>query len=547
MVKKFQKLLYRMRGYCNLKGVSLLLAGVVLCAVCGCQSKQEYKKDADDEVYDIINAKWQDKHGSKTNYKVQDTEKAPNSIDPNEVITTEGELSLAKAVAIATSNSRDYQRRKENLYLSALDLTLERHEYAKQWFATFDTDYSNDQGTDENVSYGGDGGFSQTLADGTEVTTSIALDWMRYLTGSPRTSLGSVLSATITKPLLKGSEKAIVQENLTQAERQVLYDIRSFNRYRKTFVVQVINQYYRVLQNRDNVANAESNYENLQFANERASMMAEAGRLPKLQADQTEQSLLRAEDSLARAKRNYQQSLDEFKILLALPTEANITLDPNELTELGESNIEMPEFTETEATQIALENRLDLANEQDQVDDAKRKIEVAADNLGISLDFSAGMNVSSPSGEQRPANLQFQEGNYSAGLSFDPDIDKKAERNAYRRRLIQFNQVKRNYQQATDEVKLDVRDAYRSLNEAATRYEIQLQALKLAEERVKNTNMLLNAGRATSRDLLEAQADLLDAQNSKTSTLIDFTIEMLNFYRDVGMLTVKPDGMWEIG
>jgi outer membrane protein TolC len=276
-------------------------------------------------------------------------------------------------------------------------------------------------------------------------------------------------------------------------------------------------------------------------------MMAEAGRLPKIQADQTEQSLLRAEDSLTRAKRNYKQSLDEFKILLALPTEANITLDPNELMALGKTDIDMPDFSETEATRIALENRLDLANEKDQVEDAQRKIEVAADNLGAALDFSAGLNISSPSGEQRPANIQFQEGNYSAGLSFDPDIDKKAERNAYRRRLIQFNQVKRNYQQATDEVKLDVRDAYRSLNEAATRYEIQLKALELAKERVKNTNMLLNAGRATSRDLLEAQADLLEAQNSKTSTLIDFTIEMLNFYRDVGMLTVKPDGMWQIG
>jgi outer membrane protein TolC len=369
---------------------------------------------------------------------------------------------------------------------------------------------------------------------------------MRYLTGDSRTSLGSVISASITKPLLKGSEKAIVQENLTQAERDVLYQIRTFNRYRKTFVVSVINSYYRVLQNLDNVKNAENNYENLIFANNRAAMMTKAGRMPKIQADQTEQSMLRAKDSLARAERNYKQSLDEFKIILAIPTEADITLNSSELQTLGESSIDMPDFTETEAIQTALSSRLDLANQKNYVEDAERKIKVAADNLGVSLDFTAGLNVSSPDG-QKPANLQFQQGRYSAGLSLDPDLDKKSERNSYRRTLIQFNQSKRNYEAAEDNVKLDVRDAYRSLQEAATRYQIQTKALELAEERVKNTNMLLNAGRATSRDLLEAQADLLDAQNNKTSTLIDFTIEMLNFYRDVGMLTVKPDGMWRIG
>jgi hypothetical protein len=56
------------------------------------------------------------------------------------------------------------------------------------------------------------------------------------------------LSASVTQPLLRGSGRQIVQENLTQAERNALYQIRSFNRYRQTFVVSIVNDYYRVLQ-----------------------------------------------------------------------------------------------------------------------------------------------------------------------------------------------------------------------------------------------------------------------------------------------------------
>jgi outer membrane protein TolC len=57
--------------------------------------------------------------------------------------------------------------------------------------------------------------------------------------------------------------------------------------------------------------------------------------------------------------------------------------------------------------------------------------------------------------------------------------------------------------------------------------------------------MLLQEGRASTRDLLESQDALLEAQNNVTATLIDHAIAKLNFYRDLGVLQVKPDGMWQ--
>jgi outer membrane protein TolC len=57
--------------------------------------------------------------------------------------------------------------------------------------------------------------------------------------------------------------------------------------------------------------------------------------------------------------------------------------------------------------------------------------------------------------------------------------------------------------------------------------------------------MLLAAGRAQSRDLLDAQDSLLSAQNDTTATLVDYMIARLTFYRDTGILQVKPDGLWK--
>jgi len=48
-----------------------------------------------------------------------------------------------------------------------------------------------------------------------------------------------------------------------------------------------------------------------------------------------------------------------------------------------------------------------------------------------------------------------------------------------------------------------------------------------------------------ARDYLESQDDLLQAQNNVTSALVSHAIAKLNLFRDVGILQVRPDGMWE--
>ena len=517
---------------------------IAAVAVSGCKSPQEYKQQADNDVYKIINDKWKPEYGSKSNYRISDVAPDANDIKPLQVNSEKQIISLAQAVCLATSQNRNYQRQKELLYLAALDLTTQRHEFADQWFGTFDSSYNKDTG-EENIDYAGRLGFNRLLKDGTQISSSIAVEWMRYLTGDPRTSLGSVLSGTISKPLLRGSSEKIVTENLTQAERNALYQIRSFNRYRKTFVVTVVADYFRVLQNLDSVKNAQNNYSNLQFAYDRANMLAESGRLPQLEADQTKQNMLKAKDTLTQTVRRYEQSLDDFRNVLALPVEYSVELNYGELDGLVAMGVDGAVYGFDEAVETGLRRRLDLMNSADQVIDAGRKIDVTEDALRAGLELVASANVDSPDG-QRPGRLEFNDGQYSVGLGLDLPLDRLNERNTYRKSLIDFIAAQRDYEQAIEDVKLEIRSSYRKLLESAERYRIQQQSLALAQERVKSTNMLVEAGRAQSRDLLDAQDDLLSAQNATTSALIDYTIEKLNFFSNIGVLEVRPDGMWHI-
>jgi len=526
----------------------VLLYGLCLSGISGC-STEGYKREADEEVYQIIDQKWQSRFGPKVNYRISDVTPSPDDIFLPLMVPPSGVMSLARAVALATAHNREYQTAKENLYLTTLALTLERDGFRPKWFGLFNAGGTrgdeNREGDEESVSFGADYGFEQLLADGTTISANIALDWARFLTGDPRTTLGSVLTGTITRPLMRGSGRRIAQENLTQAERNALYQIRTFNRFRKTFVVSVVTSYYRVLQLLDVVKNEQNNYEILNIAQQRVAMLADAGRLPRFETDQAEQDKLRAWDRLVRARQEYKQALDEFKLLLALPTDAVVQLDPNELAMLTAEGVSEPDYSVSEAVETALIQRLDLENSRGAIWDAERKVLVAADGLGPELNLIANASIGSTP-DTGFARMRFHDGFYSLGLELDLPLERTAERNAYREAQIILTRSERTYEEMTDRIKLQVRQAYRQLQEAATRHQIQLQSVKLAESRVESTSLLLQAGRATTRDLLDSQDDLLRAQNELTSALVDHAVAKLNFFRDVGVLQVRSDGLWEL-
>jgi outer membrane protein TolC len=522
---------------------------LALASIWGC-SPSYHKDKADKEVYKIIDQKWRPGFGEKANYIIADSNlPAPNDIKVETIPTPPETITLAQAVAIATASSRDYQTQKETLYTTALSLSSERHNYETQLFGNVNgiyTDPGTGNNNDREFTLGSSVGAQQEflIGDGIDIATNLAVDWGRFLTGDPRTTLGSVLTTTITVPLMGNGAGKQKRETLIQRERDVVYAIRDFNRYRQTFVVGIINAYYGVLQQRDTVTNAKNNYQRQLESKDRLEMEYEAGRRTRIDVDESRQNVLRAQDSVVSAELRYANTLDRFKRQLAIATDKEIELDQNELAALKEMGVTEPAFALDEAIETALLRRMDLANTADKIDDNLRRTLLAADGLSPQINASANMNYSSPARETDFQNLRFQEGAYEVGFDAELPFDRKFERNDYRRSLINLEQQKRRYADGIDNVKLEVRDAYRLLLQTAEEYKIQVNSLNLANQRVESNKLLLDAGRVTVRILLESQDALVNAENAVTGALIDHLNAKLSFYRDVGILQVKPDGMW---
>ena len=308
--------------------------------------------------------------------------------------------------------------------------------------------------------------------------------------------------------------------------------------------MQVANEVYDVLFTVAQLRNEEANLERIKALTARNVALAEAGRQSDIQVDQSRQDELRSENRLLQLRAQLQGRYDRFCLFLGVPIDPRLRIDEGVLDDLTEVDELFPRIYELEeplAIDRALEARLDFQNTRDNLVDRERKAEIAADALRAGLDFNAGINASSAT----DAPLSFSGGDaaWSAGLAFDLPVNRIPERNAYRNAIILAEVARRDVEQQNDQITTDVRAALRNMRQLAESYEIQLGATVLAERRVESAQLSLEAGRASTRDLLESQNALLNANNSATRALIDLTLARLDLYLELEVLRVEESGI----
>jgi hypothetical protein len=264
-------------------------------------------------------------------------------------------------------------------------------------------------------------------------------------------------------------------EPATQAERNVIYAIWEFERFRQALAVDIAREYLDVLRRLNEIENAAENYRNLIVSSRRSRRLADAGRATEVEVNQALQNELRARNRWVSAQELYRSRMDAFKRLLGLPPDADISLDRNELDRLMNSSFRIADTMDHEskfsnggevppadaaielvepgnedagpmemdpflAATMALDNRLDLKIAEGRVYDAQRKAIVAADALGAEVTLfgraAMGEGRTLATSDLDNARFRVRDGVYSALLTIDLPFERTAERNAYRNSLI---------------------------------------------------------------------------------------------------------------
>ncbi len=552
---------------------TLLLA--VLCLLGGCMTPEKAERETESVWTNKVIAAWQQVPG-RTNafdfaepaemlrlrldalaetqglHEVAAQLKSWDVLDGEPVLTNGFiKLSLNDALRIGAKNDRTYQNHKQSIYNAALSFDTAGHKFENSFSGFL---LGAIQGDPEATRLTGDGGagVTRTFSSGAKLTANLAFS-VAQLLKSDFTSGGLVGDASFTMPLLRGAGKDIVLEPMIQTERNLLYSIRDFEYYRQQYAVSVARSYFDVLSSYQRIRIAEANEESQRRNKERADSFYKANRWSIVEYGQAEQSYLTAVNDTVNERQNYANNVDTFVILIGLPPASPVVLDEGELEHMKTVMEKIDQLDpdkladrypqSSTAIEIALSQRLDLLNTFDTINDAERKLNVARDNLRA--DLTPTVSGKADRSSDSDTSGTYGDENWDARVRADLPWDRRQERNLYRSALLAVDNARRNYINSADSIRKTIRKDLRTIQTLRQTYIIQKRATALAFKRQESNRMLQDAGRATMRDVLEADRALLSAQNDFLAATVNWRMTELDLKRDMGSLQIDAAGLWQ--
>lgn len=457
-------------------------------------------------------------------------------------------MGLREVLAYSVRHSREVQDAKETLYLAALDLTLERHLWTPQFVASVQAefaDYGQVRDFDRAMTAVSNFAVSQRLPYGGEVTARVINSLMRDL--GVHTTSGEpgnlILEANI--PLLRGAGRA-ARESLYSAERDLVYAVRDYERFRRSFLVNVAAGYFELQQLKMAISNTYLSYVSRRIDWEKADFVNRMGQAKDVFEAPRVQSIFRqAEAQLISSKEQYASSLDRFKITLGMSIEELLdVLDQDADEDAKALDDLLPQVELATAVDVAVKNRLDLLNRADRVDDARRGVQVAKNRILPDLDASGNVTLDTDPEHLNSTSYNTERATWRGAIELRMN-DRYTERNAYRASLIALRKAKRDHERSVDEVRAEVRAAVRRVAQQEIVRQIQEMSVKENELRVEAARAQYNLGKTTNRDVVEAENDLLSARNSQARAVAGYRRAILDFRRATETLRVTEDGVWE--
>lgn len=463
-------------------------------------------------------------------------------------------LTLSDALAYALKNRREYMSAKEDLYVSALNLTLERHLWTPQFAAEYRMVYGNygeNQNFDQAMRFVQDLSMSQRLPYGGQFTASVVSTLIRDVKKTITASEGSAAVLGLNVPLLRGAGH-VADEQLTQLERELTYSVRTFERFRRSQLVDVAATYFELLRSKQLVIDTESSLKNFVTDFQRAQALEESGTGTLLDTQRAEQAMLSAENDLEESRERFRAAADLFKIFIGMPVDEPLRMQDVEDIEAIENQIIEGRYPllvpppavndEERSLQVALQYRLDLLTLTDRIGDAKRGVEISANALLPDLNVNTTLAMDTDPERYSTTLFTYGRANWRSELVLGLPIERTRERVNFRESILRVRQADRDQRQQVERIRAEVRRAANQLRLTEKSLDIQRRNLNVADSRREYAQIQFDQGDIGYRDKLEAENEWTNARNRLNTAKTDRWIAILGFRLSTETLRVDDDG-----
>ena len=366
------------------------------------------------------------------------------------------------------------------------------------------------------------------------VLATIAEDLNTRVSAADANSANLILSAEI--PLLRGAG-LVANEDILQARRNVVYAARTFERFRRTYMVDIAGDFLELIVLHRQIENAEQSIEYFQWLADRQRALHEAGRARLFDAANAENQALAAIGDLTGSRESFRLSLDRFKTRIGYDLDDPVVIAGDSL------GLPIPAMDMGDALGSAMRNRLDLQSQRDALDDTARAVLNARNALLPDLDLIASADIPGSGTGLRIAEFDHRDVDLDVALTLSLPLDRTIERLALRQSQITLDQARRDYDKARDTVAIEVRSAVRSIDSGVFNLDVQERNVQISE--LGKAAIDADPDRASVLDQIRAIDDLRAARDGRDEARRDLDLAVLDYLLQTGQLRITVDGTIE--
>ena len=474
------------------------------------------------------------------------------------------DLSVQEAISIALENNRDIQIEKENVVVSEGEITTQK--------GIFDpilniSSFYNDgetptvstfipRGTVNQQDFNVTGNLEGKFSTGTFYDV-LNFSSTRTETDSPLDDLSpnwfNNLSFSIGQELLRNFGVNVNNTFVITARRSNQISEKEFENVITNVILDVESRYWLLVASKQNLELERTALELAQDLQRRNEIQVEVGVLPRVSVTQAKSEVAAREVDVIRAENTLQAAEDNLKNVLAmdLAEEINTTDEPttevfqfDEQESLDEAYRERPEIKQAK---LNIENRETLKGYY-----SNQRLPRLAIEGGIQLQGLGGdenPDRLSFGGEPEPIPSQFLGSSEAFSQIFGADfttwqilgvfsfpIFNRTAKGEYVKARAEFDRSVITLKKTQDDVALDVRSAIREIKNSLRAIDAAHVSVELAKEVVINEQERLNVGIGTTREVLEAQRDLIDAGVREITAIANYNIALAELERAKGTL-----------
>jgi len=422
-------------------------------------------------------------------------------------------LSLEDAVNMAVQANRTLASADDNVTQSRLYLAQTKSDFEIKIVP--EADFSQ---FFQNGSFALGVSMAKKFPTGTEFVLSPVMEKI----GGRRTS---GMQLTLTQPLLRGLKPLYNLAGVKTSEYQVRTSQRNLFLTQVSVILLTINSVYEIIRNREILNLQTSSFERIKGYLESAIVKQKAGIATALDVYRAKIKMNLVESLVISSRESYQDSVDNLKMLLAIPLEKDIAVTAPLLYDLLVVD-------EDSAIESALKTRVEL----DQLRDMKEIYQLHAEATRHSFLPTLNLVVKYSTLPDFPAENNSKSENIEFGLSAGGDIRRSVERAEYEIDLLAIKGIDRQMNLRMDDIKKDVKVALRNLRRAEKYIEIQNEQVKQSKGKLELSKIKFSHGYADNFDILEAETELRQAEVDLITASIGYITGIYQFKAATGSL-----------